>query len=201
MSREALASLLVAALAQPAAGAPPAMPHSPPPEWVSDARAAGQQLGSRLIAALNTALADGGPVAAVEVCRIQAPAIQEAASSARVRIGRTALRVRNPDNQPDDWERSVLERFRQAVADGADPATLEVWAEQQLNGRRVGRWMKAIPTAPLCTTCHGSDLPPELREVIAEHYPADQATGFRVGELRGAFSARIMLDTPRPGSD
>jgi hypothetical protein len=32
---------------------------------------------------------------------------------------------------------------------------------------------------------------PALLEKIREHYPEDQATGFRVGELRGLFWAVV----------
>jgi hypothetical protein len=56
-----------------------------------------------------------------------------------------------------------------------------------VDGATERRWMKPIMTAPLCLTCHGDALDPELAAVIAERYPADRATGFTPGELRGAF--------------
>ncbi len=37
-------------------------------------------------------------------------------------------------------------------------------------------------------TCHGSSLQPELKAEILCLYPNDQATGFKPGELRGAFT-------------
>jgi hypothetical protein len=48
--------------------------------------------------------------------------------------------------------------------------------------------MRAIPTDALCLTCHGATLAPELAAAIARDYPADAATGFAQGQLRGAFS-------------
>jgi hypothetical protein len=39
----------------------------------------------------------------------------------------------------------------------------------------------------LCLTCHGESLAPELAAAIARDYPGDAATGFKSGELRGAF--------------
>ncbi|MFN7177274.1 MAG: DUF3365 domain-containing protein, partial [Thermaurantiacus sp.] len=52
------------------------------------------------------------------------------------------------------------------------------------------RYMRAIPTAPQCLACHGPEeaIAPAVRAAIAERYPDDRATGFRAGELRGAFS-------------
>jgi hypothetical protein len=48
--------------------------------------------------------------------------------------------------------------------------------------------MRAIPTDALCLTCHGKTLAPDLAAAIARNYPGDQATGFELGQLRGAFS-------------
>ena len=54
--------------------------------------------------------------------------------------------------------------------------------------------MKAIPTAAEpCLTCHGSSLQPELKAEILRLYPNDQATGFKPGELRGAFTVTQKL--------
>ncbi len=47
--------------------------------------------------------------------------------------------------------------------------------------------MKAIPTGPLCLACHGETLAAPVAEKIGELYPADKATGFREGDIRGAF--------------
>jgi hypothetical protein len=49
-----------------------------------------------------------------------------------------------------------------------------------------------LATAPLCLVCHGDAAaqPPELRARLHELYPADAATGYRAGELRGAFTLR-----------
>jgi len=58
-------------------------------------------------------------VAAVSVCRTRAPEIAArlSAESGAV-VGRTALRVRNPVNAPDDLQRAVLEQFSVELASG-----------------------------------------------------------------------------------
>ena len=38
-----------------------------------------------------------------------------------------------------------------------------------------------------CSVCHGKDIAPDVQAAIDRHYPADMATGFSTGELRGAI--------------
>lgn len=44
---------------------------------------------------------------------------------------------------------------------------------------------------PMCLTCHGADLAPDVQAAIAERYPDDRATGYRTGELRGVIWAEL----------
>ena len=48
--------------------------------------------------------------------------------------------------------------------------------------------MKAIPTAEVCTKCHGVDLQGPVVEKLDELYPNDKARGFSKGDIRGAFT-------------
>ncbi|MDT8439527.1 MAG: DUF3365 domain-containing protein [Wenzhouxiangellaceae bacterium] len=164
--------------------------------WREQAREAAQQLQSQLAVALVGAINDDGPAHAVQVCKLVAPEIAAEASGPSMTIGRTALRVRNPDNAPDQWETTTLHDFEAQLSNGADPATLETWTIETESGYTIGRWMKAIPTAALCTQCHGSQVDPALLNHIRSIYPQDQAIGFEVGELRGAFTARVILAGP-----
>ena len=158
-------------------------------------RAAVKGLGETLKEQLVAAIKAGGAVAAVGVCRTIAPAIAEDKSRTyRVKVGRTSLKVRNPANAPDEFERQVLEEFVRKIDAGADPASLEHAETVAQGDERVFRYMKAIPTAAEpCLTCHGSSLRPELKAEILRLYPNDQATGFKPGELRGAFTVTQKL--------
>jgi hypothetical protein len=65
-----------------------------------------QTLGARLAAAIN----DDGVIGAIDVCNVEAPEIAARLSaSAGAHVGRTSLKVRNPDNEPDDDARRTLE--------------------------------------------------------------------------------------------
>jgi len=48
--------------------------------------------------------------------------------------------------------------------------------------------MKAIPTGEGCLKCHGQNIAPEITAKLKENYPDDKATGFKLGDVRGAFS-------------
>lgn len=160
-----------------------------------EARAAAMELGGKLKGQLESALKSGGPTAAMAVCQTAAPAIaRESSAHYDGDVGRTALRLRNPANAPDPYERATLERFVAAAADGADVATLEHAEIVDEHGRRVFRYMKAIPMQETpCATCHGVDVAAPVRDEIRARYPADEATGFRPGDVRGAFTVMKTL--------
>lgn len=147
-------------------------------------RDAAAQLGQELTATLLSSLGSDGPVEAIEVCSVEASPIAERLSEqAGAQIGRTALRIRNPENAPDGVARDVMAAFARDLAEGASAPPEHF--ETRPDGS--ARYMSAIVAQPLCVTCHGSEIAPEVAAAIAEHYPADQATGFAVGDLRGAF--------------
>jgi hypothetical protein len=127
---------------------------------------------------------------AIGVCKHVAPGIAKKLSDETGwRVGRTALRLRNPANAPDAAEIAVLRDFLKRAAAGEALAKMEHTFEGQgAEGRPAFRYMKAIPTGELCLTCHGGNVDPELAARIRASYPKDQATGFKLGELRGAFT-------------
>lgn len=156
---------------------------------IARADALSRQLGSRLKTALESAMQQGGPLAAITVCRDQARAITtDISGNSEWTVGRTALRVRNPANAPDAWERQILEGFALAAEEGANVAGLSFHETTGSGDARRWRYMKAIATGPLCAVCHGSNIDPTLLEAIRAAYPDDQATGFAPGSLRGAFT-------------
>lgn len=144
----------------------------------------------QLMATVKQAMSEGGPVQAIEACQTLAPEIAAQHSQAPWQVGRTALKVRNPDNAPDDWEREVLEQFAARAAAG-EPL------DQFKHGEVVDdqyRYMQAIGTAQACLGCHGKEIKPPLLSLLDERYPEDQARGFAEGDLRGAFSLSRMLE-------
>lgn len=156
---------------------------------IEASRAVVQAFSKELRERLMEAMQAGGPVEAIAVCNVAAPQIAESHSEARGwSVGRTSLKVRNPGNVPDAWERGVLQQFEARRAAGEDPAAVEFAEVVDRGGAKVFRYMKAIPTAEPCLACHGSNLAPEVAAKLSQLYPQDTATGFAAGDLRGAFT-------------
>ena len=144
---------------------------------------------SELKGELQSAIKDGGPAHAIGVCGEVAPSIAGTISDkSGWAVGRTALKVRNPRNVPSVRERAVLMEFKQRHAKGESFKQMESAAVIEEGGQRYLHYMKAIPTQEVCLACHGSNVKEPVREAIAAQYPADAATGFEKGELRGAFT-------------
>ncbi len=143
---------------------------------------------------LQKALKEHGPASAIGVCGRQAGPIARIFSRNGWTVGRTALRLRNAmENSPDPWERATLKAFERKIAQGADPEGLiraEIIAD---DGGKVFRFMKAIVVEKPCLTCHGENVAQDVLNEISGKYAFDMATGFRVGQLRGAFTLRKAL--------
>ena len=138
---------------------------------------------------LIAGIKEGGPLNAIGMCQLVAPDIAASQSLASGwRVGRTSLKTRNPANAPDEWERMVLEDFESRKAAGEAAKTLDYAAFELLDGQRVFRYMKAIPTAEVCLNCHGRSLAAPVAARLDELYPHDTARGFSTGDIRGAFT-------------
>lgn len=165
-------------------------------ERVAKARQAIKGLADDLRNELVAAMKAGGPVAALQVCNTRALEIQDLRSKATgMDVSRTALKVRNPANAPDAFERRTMEGFIEKMKGGADPMALEHVETVTENGGKIFRYMKPIPTAAEpCLACHGSELKPEVSAEVKRLYPEDQAIGFKAGDLRGAFSVMQKVE-------
>jgi hypothetical protein len=158
-------------------------------ENIAGARALSQQYQAALKKELMSAMGAGGPVAAISVCHLEAPKIADRLADAHSKkgftLGRTSDRVRSPKNAPNDWQKRGLAEIERRLAVGESPAKVEVYDEA--DGRF--RYLSPIMTGDLCVTCHGAKeaIPAPLLDQIEALYPEDRATGFSVGELRGAF--------------
>lgn len=149
-----------------------------------------RQFASTLKPELKKALESGGPTVAIEVCSKRAPAIAQSLSDKSGWIvHRVSLKPRNAAAEPDEWETNALKVLdkRQAANDGTDSLLISELSETEF------RFMKAQIVEPLCTTCHGTDLAPEVAKALQAFYPEDKAIGYSLGEIRGAISLRKSL--------
>lgn len=160
-----------------------------------EARQIVKEFGGQLVPALKGAMKEGGPVAAVDVCYKKAPAIAKDLSEKHSpwNINRVSLQPRGATATADAWETEVLNWFDAQIAAGADPKTLEKFAVVKVDGKDTARYMKPVMTAGLCLTCHGSadQIPAGVKAKLVELYPNDTATGYKEGQVRGAFSFQM----------
>ena len=83
----------------------------------------------------------------------------------------TSLKLINPSNAPDKWERAALESFEQGKTEMKQTITL--------NGKRVFRFMRPLAYEAGCVTCHAKQ-------------------GYEIGDVRGGISVTIpFADTAR----
>ena len=156
-----------------------------------EARELARQYVDAIRPELKSAMAEGGPARAIEVCASVAPRVADAISAeSGWMVRRVSLNPRNASRAvPDAWEERVLRNFDQQKADGAAAADL-------VRGETVGneyRFMRAQVAEGICLTCHGTNLPPAAVSTLSEYYPDDAATGYELGQVRGAIRLRTTL--------
>jgi len=151
-------------------------------------------LGRVLMELLGQEMARGGYEGAVRACSEVAQTVtEEFAHEQGLEIRRVSLRARNPKDQPDEWEAAKLKAWEKDYKPGSPPADVFEMVEE--DGRRFARYLKPIVVQPMCLGCHGprDKISEEVRRVIDERYPRDHATGYKAGDLRGAFSVTVRL--------
>ncbi len=147
---------------------------------VARADAAVRAMQSRLAARLAEAMKQGGPAAAVTVCRDDALRLtEETARTSGVSLGRTSDRLRNPANVPPPWAEATVAAAGGKKATEVSPRVVDL-------GDRVGV-LRPIAVAQACTRCHGGpdSLAPGVAAELATAYPRDRAVGYVEGDHRG----------------
>lgn len=159
---------------------------------LDEARQAASELQAGMRGELLKAIEASGPLRAIVVCKYATPEIASAVSRKYgARVTRVSLKPRNPAlGWGDAWEQKVLMAFDERVARGEKADGME-HAElvSEPSGRFV-RYMRVLPMAPACMHCHGpsDQLSDAVRQQLAHDYPHDQATGLKLGQVRGAIS-------------
>lgn len=142
-----------------------------------------QNVGKTLLKTVQQKMGEGGVEAAIDYCRVNALPITDSLAAAHgVRVKRTALKTRNPENNPTALEREVLGKMKlqnppQAMVTETETGQTVYYAPIVLKG--------------FCQTCHGTPgetMAIETDSLIKAHYPSDMATGFAEGDLRGMWA-------------
>ncbi len=146
---------------------------------------------------LKSFLGEGDFLKAIKGCSEEAPSIaQKYTDQTGYYVRRVSLKYRNPDDIPDQYEKGVLEKFDSLRVEGKMVVEHEDYRVVKEGGKQYLRYMKPLITKKLCLNCHGSkeDIPATVKGFLNTNYPEDRATGFKVGDVRGAVSVKIPLE-------
>ena len=148
-----------------------------------EALTAGRALTAGLGSRLKAALTESGPVSAIEVCSLEAmPLTAEVSAKQGLTITRITDRPRNPINRATDEEAALLTRMREDLASGKLEKAYSLGEVRYL----------PLTIQPVCLTCHGQVLHPDVTAALEKRYPDDEATGYALDALRGA----VRLERP-----
>jgi Protein of unknown function (DUF3365) len=142
-----------------------------------------------LVRELREGLERGGPASALRSCHVDATGVsQRVARGENIAAGRTSDRLRNPTNAPRPWAAALVQANAGRRARDVEGFAVDL-------GDRVGV-LRPIALRPMCAGCHGpaDKVSPAVRRLLADQYPADKATGFTEGEIRGWF----WVEMPKP---
>lgn len=151
------------------------------------------RLKKELKQALGEAMKASGPVGAIEACALQAPALTAAASADGIRIGRSAIKLRNPRNAAPDWAAPLLAELAETSREDGTFKTTTL-----PDGRRG--YVEAIHLQPMCESCHGDALGQDVIAALQHRYPKDRATGFSSGDFRGVFWVELPASAVAPAN-
>jgi len=149
----------------------------------TEAKGQTKAFATDLKSVLKQGMKASGPEGAIALCNTQAPAITSKHNSDEWTITRTSLKVRNPSNKPDARLEKILNDFEVRKTNGEEVKSM---AHAEVIGDTF-YFTKAIPTAPVCEKCHGTNINEKTLSVIDKLYPDDKARGFKAGDIRGAF--------------
>ena len=168
-------------------------------KYAAESKAVVKEFFGQLKGELGKSMKSGGPVATIEVCSKSAPAIAKTLSEKHgMTVARTSLKTRNSANAPDAWEEKVLNKFAERRAAGESPKDMAFFEIIEEGGKKNFRFMKAIGMPPLakmpCLKCHGENIDSKITAKLDELYPEDKARGYKVGQIRGAFTLTKPLN-------
>ena len=121
------------------------------------------------------------------------------ASKHGVALRRVTQKARNPADKANADELAILRQFEAAIPASTNPPPPIV---TNFVAGAATFFAPIILSKELCLQCHGvsgKDIAPENLAVIQRLYPQDEATGFKLGDLRGAWRVDFPLATLSAG--
>jgi hypothetical protein len=164
---------------------------------VTGMRATAMEFMKDLKGILINQIQTNGILQAVSVCSDTAQVLTNNFGVEKgVYIKRVSLKNRNVNNAPDDFEKMILNKFALMQQNNELNGETE-YAEIVDEGEfKYLRYVKPILVQAECLNCHGSEneIMPEVKQLISQSYPDDNAVGYKIGDLRGAVSLKKAIE-------
>jgi hypothetical protein len=151
-------------------------------------------LGSSLKSELKAKFKeDPSGMAAIEYCSDEAQEMTQKVNEKLqdgVSVRRTALKYRNDANKPSAQDIRVMKQFKKDIEVEKKSAKTMMKIVETDDKTYV---YKAIAVAPPCLKCHAdaSKINKNILNEINKNFPHDKATGFKLGDFRGAMVVEI----------
>jgi hypothetical protein len=145
-------------------------------------------LKSTLQKKLKKAIKDKGIINAAKFCNANALSITQDINDdlgKKVSIKRISAKPRNPENQADQSEEEVLNTFLKTHS--------KEMVKRKLDNKTTRYYQPMYINKPICLKCHGDiKKTSAMGSFLAEHYPDDKATGYKMGDFRGAMVIDVI---------
>jgi hypothetical protein len=133
----------------------------------------------------------GGVMDALDFCSNEAFSLTQEVNKgleSGVSVKRISIKYRSPANEPKADELAVLEEFKTLKAQNALPANIV----KKIDEKTFKYYKPLVIEKEACLKCHGKiDEGSDLKKAIEAKYPADKATEYKMGDLRGAVVVTI----------
>ncbi len=132
----------------------------------------------------------GGPKDALSFCSVNAAGLTADVSAKfgeGVDVKRITLKPRNPANMAEGSEKEILEALETLKRNGVKLPRYLI----QKEGSGYKYYKPLVINKKVCLKCHGTSMEKGLMAEIKKRYPTDKATGYKMGDLRGAIVVTI----------
>ena len=133
-----------------------------------------------------------GPVGAATFCSTNAFPLTDKVSGdfgKNITLKRISLKPRNPANRPDVREETILTSLHSLKEHNV---FLPEYLVEQVDKETYKFYKPLLINKGVCLKCHGDiSKIPELETFIVKTYPEDKATGYMMGDLRGAIVVTV----------
>lgn len=161
---------------------------------VAEARQTADGLMQSVRGVLVELVKDGKFAEAADACSTMAQEMtKNYAEDKGINVYRVSLKYRNTLNRPNKLEKRQLKNFDKQAAENT--LVKDYYEVVKSGNKRELLYMKPLIVQGMCLKCHGSEseIPADVKKILAANYPKDKAIGYKVGDVRGAISVRIPL--------